>query len=56
MALPGIRVRPIPSTSGDHELNQVFFAVVFWFVDLSGINGSLVSIGGGLTRFWSAWL
>lgn len=38
------------------QLNQVFFAVVFWFVDLSGINGSLVSIGGGLTRFWSAWL
>lgn len=25
MTLPGIRVRPIPSTSGDHELNQVFF-------------------------------
>lgn len=25
MSLPGIRVRPIPSTSGDHELNQVFF-------------------------------
>ena len=38
------------------QLNQVFFSVVFWFVDLSGINGSLVSIGGGLTRFWSAWL
>jgi Zn-dependent protease len=38
------------------QLNQVFFSVVFWFVDLSGINGSLVSIGGGLPRFWSAWL
>lgn len=38
------------------QLNQIFFAAVFWFVDLSGIPGSLVSIGGGLTRFWSAWL
>ncbi|MBI5256904.1 MAG: acyl-CoA dehydrogenase family protein [Burkholderiales bacterium] len=25
MDLPGITVRPIPSVSGDHELNQVFF-------------------------------
>ncbi|MDA7417012.1 acyl-CoA dehydrogenase family protein [Xenophilus arseniciresistens] len=25
MATPGITVRPIPSMSGDHELNQVFF-------------------------------
>ncbi len=38
------------------QLNQVFFAVVFWFVELSGTNGALVGIGDTLTRFWSAWL
>ncbi len=36
-------------------LNQWFFSIVFWFVDLSGIPGALVSIGSQLTRFWSAW-
>lgn len=38
------------------QLNQVFFSAVFWFVDLSGIPGPLVSIGSELTRFWSGWL
>ncbi|KHO28375.1 membrane protein [Mycolicibacterium setense] len=37
-------------------LNRWFFSVVFWFVDLSGVPGQLVSIGSQLTRFWSAWL
>lgn len=37
MTLPGIRVRPIPSTSGDHELNQVFFDGVR--VPASGLIG-----------------
>lgn len=37
-------------------LNRWFFSVVFWFVDLSGVPGQLVSIGSALTRFWSAWL
>ncbi|MBS1696248.1 MAG: site-2 protease family protein [Actinobacteria bacterium] len=35
--------------------NQWFFGVVFWFFDLSGVPSALVSIGGQLTRFWSAW-
>lgn len=37
-------------------LNRWFFSVVFWFVDLTGVPGQLVSIGSQLTRFWSAWL
>ncbi|MDH6198144.1 Zn-dependent protease [Mycobacterium frederiksbergense] len=37
-------------------LNRWFFSVVFWFVDLSGVPGWLVSIGSQLTRFWSNWL
>jgi Zn-dependent protease len=36
-------------------LNQLFFGVVFWFFDLSGVPGGLASIGSQLTRFWSAW-
>ena len=36
--------------------NRVFFSAVFWFFDLSGVPGALVSIGGQLTRFWAAWL
>ena len=38
------------------QLNQLFFGAVFWFVELAGVPSPLVSIGGGLTRFWSAWL
>ena len=38
------------------QLNRWFFEVVFWFVELSGTDSRLVSIGGQLTRFWSAWL
>lgn len=38
------------------QLNQAFFSAVFWFVDLSGVGSGLVSLGGALTRFWSAWL
>lgn len=37
-------------------LNQWFFSVVFWFFELSGVPAGLASIGGQLTRFWSAWL
>ncbi|MFO1326511.1 MAG: acyl-CoA dehydrogenase family protein [Rubrivivax sp.] len=37
MDLPGITVRPIPSLSGDHELNQVFFDGVR--VPASGLIG-----------------
>jgi Zn-dependent protease len=36
-------------------LNQWFFSVVFWFVELFGVPSPLVSIGSHLTRFWSAW-
>ena len=37
-------------------LNQCFFAVVYWFVDLSGVQRLLVGDRQRLTRFWSAWL
>lgn len=42
-------------------VNQVFFSVVFWFFDLSGVpsglggDPNLISLGAALTRFWSAW-
>ena len=36
-------------------LNQGFFSIVYWFFDLSGVSSFLVSAGGQLTRFWSAW-
>ncbi|MCV7432238.1 site-2 protease family protein [Mycolicibacterium bacteremicum] len=38
------------------QLNQLFFGAVFWFVELSGVPSQLSMLGGGLTRFWSAWL
>lgn len=37
-------------------LNQWFFSAVYWAFDLSGVPSALSSIGGGLTRFWSAWM
>jgi Zn-dependent protease len=37
-------------------LNQWFFGAVYWLFDLSGVPPALSSIGGQLTRFWSAWL
>ncbi|BBY18049.1 site-2 protease family protein [Mycolicibacterium litorale] len=37
-------------------LNQWFFGAVYWLTELSGVPSALVSIGGQLTRFWSAWL
>lgn len=37
-------------------LNRWFFGAVYWLTELSGVPGRLVSIGGQLTRFWSAWL
>jgi Zn-dependent protease len=37
-------------------LNQWFFSVVYWFFDFSGVPSALASIGGQLTRFWSAWM
>ena len=36
-------------------LNQWFFGIVYWFFDLSGVPVLLAQLGGGLTRFWSAW-
>jgi Zn-dependent protease len=37
-------------------LNQWFWDVVLWFFDFSDVDRYLVRQGGGLTRFWSAWL
>jgi Zn-dependent protease len=37
-------------------LNQWFFGAVYWLAELSGVPSTLMSIGGQLTRFWSAWL
>ena len=36
-------------------LNEWFFGVVTWFVDLSGMPANLWRLGSQLTRFWSAW-
>lgn len=36
-------------------LNGWFFAVVFWFFEVSGVPQTLVGAGLTLTRFWSAW-
>lgn len=36
-------------------LNRWFFELVYWFFDFSGVSSYLVSAGGQLTRFWSAW-
>ena len=36
-------------------LNRWFFELVYWFFDFSGVSSILVSAGGQLTRFWSAW-
>lgn len=37
-------------------LSQHFFAVITWFVDMSGVDRYLVGDGLRLTQFWSAWL
>ncbi|TFV59137.1 site-2 protease family protein [Mycobacterium sp. PS03-16] len=37
-------------------LNAWFFGAVYWLTELSGVDDALVWFGGGLTRFWSAWL
>lgn len=37
-------------------LNQWFFGAVYWLCELSGVPSVLMSIGGQLTRFWSAWM
>ncbi|OHU93205.1 site-2 protease family protein [Mycobacterium talmoniae] len=37
------------------QLNHLFFSLVFWFFDLSGVPGFLAGWGMNLTRFWSAW-
>jgi Zn-dependent protease len=36
-------------------LNQWFFSIVYWLVELSGVPAGLSGFGGQLTRFWSAW-
>ncbi|GAT05469.1 MULTISPECIES: site-2 protease family protein [Mycolicibacterium] len=38
------------------QLNQWFFGGVYWLYELSGVPAYLSSVGGQLTRFWSAWL
>ena len=35
------------------QVGQLFFGVVYWFFELSGVSGTLAQIGGELTRFWS---
>jgi Zn-dependent protease len=37
-------------------INEWFFSFVYSFFTLSGVPARLASIGGQLTRFWSAWL
>ena len=37
------------------QVNSLFFGVVDWFFDLSGISTALWQVGMQLTRFWSAW-
>jgi Zn-dependent protease len=37
-------------------INEWFFSLVYSLFGLSGVPGRLASIGGQLTRFWSAWL
>ena len=37
------------------QVNGLFFGVVDWFFDLSGISTALWQVGMQLTRFWSAW-
>ena len=37
-------------------LSRYFFAVITWFVDVSGVDRYLVGDGLRLTQFWSAWL
>jgi Zn-dependent protease len=36
-------------------VNQWFFGVVNWFVELFGVPGWLWQAGAGLTQFWRAW-
>lgn len=36
--------------------NRVFFSAVLWFFEAAHVPPALVTIGGQLTRFWSAWL
>jgi Zn-dependent protease len=36
-------------------LNQYFFSLIYWLVELSGVPAGLSGVGGQLTRFWSAW-
>lgn len=38
------------------QLNRLFFDLVYWFFDFSGVSSYLVGNGSQLTRFWSAWL
>ena len=37
-------------------LSRYFFAVITWFIDMSGVDRYLVGDGLRLTQFWSAWL
>ena len=37
-------------------IDRWFFSTVFALFDLSGVPGTLASVGNQLTRFWSAWL
>jgi Zn-dependent protease len=37
------------------QVHRLFFGVIFWFFDASGVPRQLIGWGMGLTRFWSAW-
>ena len=37
------------------QVNRLFFNVMFWLTELSGVSRGLVIAGMQLTRFWSTW-
>jgi len=37
------------------QVNRLFFDVMFWLTELSGVSRGLVIAGMQLTRFWSTW-
>jgi Zn-dependent protease len=37
------------------QVGQLFFGIVSWFFELSGVPAFLWQAGAALTRFWNAW-
>ena len=37
-------------------LGHLFFGIIYWLFDFSGVPAALAAAGGSLTRFWGAWL